>query len=234
MKKENSRVVVGAMMLMGLALVAGCAAFGSDPTPPSKFEQAHFDIVTNVQPVIVIRTNTVTVTNTVIETLTVTNSLNQTVVLFQTNLVPQVITVLATNTVEHETYTYKPNTNAAALTAGAASLGQFSGVPGIGTLISIGGTALWGLWGTLRSSGRGKALAVASQSVATMQQVLAKTPQGQRVSEEMQAWLDQHHEVAGAATIINSFVDKYVDDGAARDAAHQILALASAPPRPVN
>lgn len=226
--KMKMGLKMGAMGLMILGL-GGCALFGSDPTPPSKFEQAHYDIVTNVQPVIVIRTNTVQVTNTVVETVQVTNSQNQVVVLFETNQVPQIITVYNTNTVLHESYEYHANSNAAALTAGAAKLGELSGIPGVGTMVSIAGGALWGLWGTLRSSGRGKALGVLSQSLATAQQVIAKTPQGQRVNEELQAWLDQHHEVSGAAGIIDTFVDKYVDDPNARANAHAILALANTP-----
>lgn len=238
MKSDNKKETMRIMQSIGVAglwaLVAGCAAFGSDPSPPSKFEQAHYDIITNVQPLLVIRTNVVSVTNQVVETLTLTNTLNEVVHLFQTNYVPQFIALYSTNTVQHETYSYRPNTNAEAITNGAAQLGQFSGVPGIGSIISIAGGALWGLWGTLRSSGRGKALAVVSQSLATTQQVLAKTPQGARLNEELQAWLDQHHEVAGVSTILNQFVDKYVDDPNARANAHQILALAQAPPAPTS
>jgi len=159
-RRNHKMKILFALPCTLLLTLAGCSLFGTNPAPPSAFEQSHFDITTNrvVTTNVVSLTNAVQVTNVVLETRWVTNVdhtvLSTTVTNTQVQFIPQYVTVTNIHTVE--TYDYKPNTNAAALTATAGALAGFSGVPGLGTIVGIAGTAFWGLWGTLRSNRTGK------------------------------------------------------------------------------
>lgn len=232
-RRNHKMKIFFALPAVVLCTLAGCSLFGTNPAPPSAFEQSHFDITTNrvVTTNVVSLTNAVQVTNVVLETKWITNVdhtvLATTITNTQVQFIPQYVTVTNVHTVE--TYDYKPNANAAALTGTAGALAGFSGVPGLGTIVGIAGAALWGLWGTLRSNRTGKALAASTQVVATAEQVIGSA--SPKLMAEFQAWKDKHHEVAGVADTINKFVQDNVDNPDARNLANQIAALAGSAPR---
>ena len=78
------------------AILIGC----STTKPPTKTEQALFDIHTNYYPVIVVQTNLVTLTNTVVQTVQVTNQVGVIIPTFVTNTYVVPVTQIQTQIVQ--------------------------------------------------------------------------------------------------------------------------------------
>jgi hypothetical protein len=250
--KAKLSLAVGLAALLATILV-GCSMFGSNPAPPTAFEQKLFDVTTNF--VTRVQTNTVTLTNSVIIPVTQTNIVLQTVqvtnitgivvpqmnttftyqTVFQTNTVVTTNAVTVTNTVP--SYDYKPN---AAAQTGAGIAGTLAnvGLPGVGSLVSMGIIGALGIYGKLRGNKVAGALA---QGIETARAVIQTTPQGQQLDANFKAWLVAHQSAAGVITDITSIVGKTVNtptgEAIAQSGANQvtaglpdIVAVQTAPP----
>lgn len=224
--------LAGLVGLMALLMV-GCAAVGSNPTPPSKFESLLFNTQTNEATVTAYRTNTVVVqqvvTNTVAVTQPVTNTVG--VVQFVTNQVPVPVVQYVTNqeAVAYQApvpaYTETPKDSVkASVQAGGAVLNTFA--PGIGSLVSAAIMALLGGWGYVRSS---KASALGSTSSALAQEMEAvlefvkALPNGPTYVGELVDFLQKHQTEAGVASQVLQILENEISNPDAKVAANQVI-----------
>lgn len=233
--KLSLRVLTCAFLGIATAsLYTGCAS----TSPPTAFEQRFFDITTNAP-----RTSVVTVTNVVlvpqtqvkVETVTLTNSVGVLVPVYVTNVVTvekeQAVVSTVTNTVA--SYSLTPNANAKS-TAGIAGTLSNLGLPGAGSLVTMGLLGIAAAWGGLRSrqyAGQNDALTqtagVLTQNLKTFQTVLEQTPQGQDLAKTATAFIASHQAQAGVAQQVLDITAKNVNNEQATLAAQQIQALAN-------
>lgn len=196
-------------LTLGIAgvIITGCSLFGANPAPPSKFEQAIFDIQTNRTQVIKTETNYVTVqvptpvfhTNEV--GVTVTN------VAIVTQIIPTYLQV--TNT--HEVYTLTPKAATTDTVAVAGSIGN-AVAPGIGGLIAGIAGGILTMWGKLRSSKQvGTTLA---QNIQTMREFLKTIPNGAQYDNVLTQFMQQHQAEQGVLQQVLQILPKLNYSGA--------------------
>ena len=233
--RKATTVRRGFSLLLGLAgtlalpwLFQGCAS----TRPPTGAENYFFTIQTNLTPRVMLQTNVVTVvqTNVVIETFTLTNQVGVPVLIYITNLVP--VAAYSTNVVTVTNlvagYTLTPGANAdvvAGITGALANLG----LPGVGSLVTMGVLGLIAAWAGYRNrqyAGQNTALEQASgvmaQNIATFMAVLRQTPQGQQLAPLLQNYLNTHQAEAGVLQAVAGLASQ-VDPLQAAGAAQQIL-----------
>ena len=205
-----------------LALIAaGCGMFGSYTSPPSAVESRLYDVQTNL----VDRLEQRTVTNTVTETVTVyeTNTVGQIVTRTNEVLLPQYEIVTITNQVEAYTYVPKEETVATVQTAGGV-INTF--LPGIGTAVSGIGIGLLGAWAKLRSWK--KTGTVLAQNIETMREFLKTLPDGEKYDAAVVDYLKEHQRETGAAATVVSLLEKYVSGRQAKASVEEIKNAISA------
>ena len=220
--------VMGLMLGVALLLLSGCAS----TKPPSALEQSLFNITTNVKPQVVLQTNLVPVyqTNVVVQTVTVTNQVGVPVMVPVTNLTTivtyQTNVVTATNFVAGYTLSANATTQA---TAGVAGTLSDLGMPGTGSLVTMGLLGLAAAWAGIRNrqySGQNSALqqtsGVLAQNIATFMQVLEQTPQGKQLAPLLQNYLSTHQMEAGVIAQVAGLATQ-VDPLQAAGAAQKIL-----------
>lgn len=212
-----------------IGLCTGCAALSS--APPSKAETYAYDITTNL----VTKTNFVTQTNLVsqIVPINTTNVTGQTVLFYQTNYVPQLVT--ETNRVVETNYVFAENAHAKATTAVIGTVANIA-MPGSGTLITavIGG--ILGIWGSFRSKAANKATAIANNSnqiIETARNIITALPNGGSIAKDFDSWMVQHQQDAGIAQEVAALVGKFVNPDQASGTASKLLATALAPLTPL-
>ena len=204
--------------LLALLAVTGCATeFGVNPKGPSAVENKLYTTVTNYVTATVNQTNTVTVTN--IAQVTVTNTVGQVIPITVTNTVQQVQIIPVTVTNQAITMTTAPST-AATIQAGGAIINGFA--PGIGSMVSAGLLALFGLWGHLRSSKAINTSAAIAQEVETLREFIQTLPQGAKYDTAITAWLQAHQMETGTAQQVLGLLANNVDNPAAKAAAAEI------------
>ena len=228
--KSNIRRI-GFIGLISLAAVAfvGCAS----TKPPTALEQRFFNIQTNITPQVVLQTNVVPVfqTNVVVQTVTVTNQVGVVVPVpvtnFTTVITMQTNIVQATNMVAG--YTLAPNATAQT-TAGIAGTLSNLGMPGTGSLVTMGLLGLAAAWAGIRNrqyAGQNSALQQVSgtlaQNISTFMAVLQQTPQGKQLAPLLQNYLNSHQAEAGVIQQVAGLASQ-VDPLQAQGAAQQILA----------
>jgi uncharacterized protein YukE len=191
-----------------LTVIVGCSLF-SNGAPPTKAEQAIYNVRTNYLEVVVPRTNFVPVT------VLVTNT--QGVTAYQTNIVPVVIQ--GTNEVPQYTYAPKPGTTTGVQVAGTAINTFF---PGIGGLVSTGLTALVGLWGYIRSSKNYNTGAALAQEVQTIRQFVQGLPNGATYDAAFTQFLQAHQADANVLNQVVNLINNEVSNSDAQVAAQQI------------
>lgn len=186
--------------LLTLCACTGCAS------APTSAERFLFDIRTNYTPRVEYVTNQVPVvveqiryvTNEVAGIVTVTSTTNQTV-----SAVEHIQPV--TNWVA--TVNWEPSTNATAI----AQTGKAIGDPfGVGGIVGIALSGIFGLWGTIRSRRARKAAAVLAQGIETGRALLRDTPQGRDLDAEFVAWLERNQTATGVIREVLPIVDKTV------------------------
>ena len=228
---KRTKLAMGLMGIMGLMalLVAGCAA----TKPPTALEQRLFNIQTNSTPQVVLVTNVVPVcqTNLVVQTVTVTNQVGVPVMVPVTNYVTYgtYVTngVTATNFVLG--YTMTPNSTTQATASVAGTLSDL-GLPGTGSLVTMGLLGLAAAWAGIRNrqyAGQNSVLQQVSgtlaQNIATFMAVLQQTPQGQQLAPLLQNYLNSHQAEAGVIQQVAGLASQ-VDPLQEQGAAQQILA----------
>lgn len=217
--------------IIAVAMLIGCAS-----TPPTAFEQKLFNVQTNYYPIIVVQTNTVTLTNTVVKQVEVTNAVGIVIPQYFTNTITVPVPVLQTQIVQIPAYTYLPGTNGT-----AQSIKDTAGL--IGTIVApgVGGpiaTAIVGLilagWSWVRGS---KASATANnlaQTIETARELIKTLPNGATIDATLTNWMQQHQAEAGVLPQVLDILEANVDNQAARQAAEQLkaaLAALQTPPR---
>lgn len=203
---------------LGLLLVVfltGCKFFGADAAPPSRTESYLFDVITNLVPRQVWKTNEVEVKVPVY--VLHTNELNQINQLTNTVIVKQFELERATNWVEAYTWTPKTNTVQYAQTAG--TFANFA-VPGSGGAIAGLLTAGLLAWSKLRSSKRTNTTLV--QGTETLLELIQALPNGSQNVSAAKQFLRTDQEDAGVRERIKDILKNDIDKGDAKVAAVEI------------
>lgn len=201
--------------------LAGCKLFGSNPAPPSAIEQKLFTTVTNVVPVTVVTTNTVTQTN-VVELTNITGA-----VVLQTNFVT--LPLIVTNTYFSTNQVMTPNDNSKAIAQTAGSLSNIA-APGVGGIVTGAIGMLLSLWGGLRSS-KNTSIGLA-QEVETVREFIKTLPNGTNYDNAITSFLQAHQVEAGVAQQVLKLLSNNVSNPEAVAAAKTIsdtIAVATAP-----
>lgn len=212
---------------IGIALILeGCAAVGSNPTPPTKAESLIFNTVTNYQTVVVPAyvTNQVTITQTNVQGVTQ----------YLTNTVP--ITVPAqTNQLPTYTETVKPSVKEGIQGAGGILNFLF---PGWGSLATNGLLALIGGWAYARSQKQGaNTTAALAQEIEVVRSILQSLPNGAALDNQFVTWIQNHQAEAGILTQVMGVLANKVKNNDAQTAAQQIsqavqaLVTSTTPPK---
>lgn len=216
--------------MLGL-LCCGCS------TTPTKFDRTIASVETNYTPILVLRTNIITLLQTNVVVVPVTNEVG--VILFRTNLIeiPVLQTNLSLATNLEARYVLTPNqtaTNIAAIAGAASNLG----LPGIGGLV---GMLVFGVlsgylkFRNLQFAGKNDVLSVAAgeltQIIETGSELMAKTSQGQSAANAFKAWMVAHQAETETIGTISQLVKDTVNNEEAKKAADAILALMGTPPK---
>lgn len=224
---------VAAMGALLAAVACGC----STTAPPTGAEQYLYDIKTNLVAQVVLQTNVVTITNTVPVTAVTWQTNSQNIVTYTTNqvqvMVPSYQTNVVTVTNLAPTYTLTPNANAQTAAGIAGTLTNL-GLPGAGSLVTMGLLGLAAAWAGIRNrqyagqaSTAQQVSGVLAQNIATFMQVLQQTPQGQQLAPLLQNYLNTHQAEAGVIQQVAGLASQ-VDPLAAAGAAQQILTALTA------
>jgi hypothetical protein len=178
MKKALFVLVLTAAVL---AALPGCRSL-----PPSRSEQALFDVTTNI--LLVARTNAAG--------------------------------VVVTN--KEESYLFVPGEGARGISRAASEtasvFGPFGGLAGI-----LSG-AVFGVWGLLRSTRKGKTAAALAQGIEVARNVLKTTPQGEDLDSRFKDWLVMHQAEAGVLAEVRLLLDEVVAPMGARMVADRVVA----------
>lgn len=213
--------------LCGLVLL-GCSSV------PYAWESRFYDIQTNITPVVIYQTNTVSRTNLIERTVTTTNFVEATGAIQITMTPTREITVVSEPVVTIKTnllvdYIYTANTNAGTISAvGGAIAAPF----GLGGIVSTGLAGLFGIWGAVRSRRMGKVAAGLVQGIEVASEVLKTTPQGQEADNKLKAWLQTHQVETGTIQNVLTLLNTAVDNAEARDVAAKIQAEIAARSKP--
>lgn len=217
-------------LLTVILALAGCAS------APTAFERQFANIDTNYVPVLVLKTNVVTVTQTNLVTVPVTNEIG--VMTFKTNVIE--LAVLRTNvtvaTNMEPRYSETPNATAKAVadTAGTIFGMALPGTGALATQVVLGAFALFFGWRNRQFAGKNTALnqslGVLAQTIETGREILAKTPQGKQAADQFTSWMIQHQAATQTITSISEIVKGVVDNEEAKKAADQILQLINQTP----
>lgn len=210
--KSMLAVAIVVPCLFAIPLITGCNLFGKNAAPPTAFDRKAFDVVTNIVYKVENVTNHIPVydTNYQVEVITITNEQNVVKQVFATNYIPiinfsnQVVTV--TNRVEQYDYSH-PSQTSQTVSSIAGTLSNM-GMPGIGSLVSMGIIGALGIYGKLRGNKTSAALA---QGIETAREVIKTTPQGQALDAEYQKWLVSHQSAAGVINAVTAIVNKNVN-----------------------
>lgn len=212
--------VAAAALLIGILLVlmAGCAG------PPTAREARFFDITTNVEPMVIVRTNYVPIhytnyqviqvpsTNPLAPPVTITNEYRLTV--FETNR------VTTTNLVE--SYEFKPGAGAREITEIGGAVGNIFGVGG---LVSTALAGLFGIWAQVRSSRRYRTAGSLAQTIETLRAFIKALPDGARYDNELVNWMQTNQANAGVLQSVIGLLEREVSSSDAKEAARQIAAI---------
>ena len=202
MKTKSFRVLEHAAVLAFVAaIMVACA------NAPTAFERKFYDVETNHVPRVVLVTNVVPVTSSAAGSVEGASPEWRTNVEFVTNT--------------EESYTFKPNTNAAALVSTASKAAGLFGPWGELVGVVLGG--IIGGYGLLRSSRAAKTAAVLAQVIETGRQVLQSTPQGQAIDDEWKLWMIQHQAEQGVITDVMRLLEKAVDEPSAKAVAQKLV-----------
>lgn len=218
--------------------ITGCALFGNNAVPPTAAEKKWFDVSTNYAPIVVVKTNVVTVftTNQVMETVWKTNHIDdhQTIVTQVTVTNPVPVTVTVTNTYYetngyYEKYTLTPGAGV----RGAQEIGGAVASPwGASGIVSgiIGGIAA--LYAGFRNRALNKdnkdldkVAGGLAQAIETYREVVKSGPQGEAVDAAFKQWLIQHQAETQTISRVAEVVADNVNNLEAKHAAQQISAL---------
>lgn len=180
-------------LISAALIILGCST-----TPPTKTEQALFNITTNYVPVLTLQTNIVDKTNIVVVPVYTTNVL----------------------------YTYDVKTNGlpATLTGVAATIGNIA-APGVGGPIAGAVIpSLLAIWAWVRGSKKSAVANNLAQSIETTRQLIKTLPNGPAIDDQLTSWMQQHQAEVGVLPQVLDILDKTVDTPAAKEASDQIRA----------
>lgn len=233
---QKARMTLG---MCGLAIVLGLAVrmcTGCSSTGPTKLERALFTTETNYVPKVVLVTNVVEHKVDVPQPVIIyqTNVEHQVTVTYQTNLVQQVAyeTNVTRLTITNAVETLGAPSGVAKTAAGAAGTVATIAAPGVGGLVTaavLGALAIWAGIRNRQLKGHNDALSqtagTLAQVIETGREIMAKTEQGGALADQFTAWMKAHQAETGVIQTVAGIVKSEVDNGEAKDAADQILAL---------
>jgi hypothetical protein len=205
------------LILLPVICLVGCKLFGSNPTPPSKVEQAVFTVLTNYVVKEYPVTNVVTTYTSVPYLVKLTNS--ETV--WTTNVVVTSITNLVSATVTNEAYTYTPKDSSKATASVIGGLSNLAS-PGIDSMVTSGILAVLGLWAQLRSTKRQALSITLAQELETVREFIKTLPQGTKYDDAITSFLQTHQVEAGLATQVIDILNNELDAPQAKEAAAAI------------
>lgn len=215
---KRTALTLTAISLTCLAL----GAFIGCESTPAAWESKFYEITTNVTPQVIFATNQVFRTNIVERTEVKTNWESGIPQIITQPLKETVITSEATVTVKTNvdvSYTYRANTNAAAVGSTAGSIANLI-APGTGGLVTTAIAGLAALWGGLRSRKLKKTAGVLAQGIEVYGEVTkAMGPVGEKADSTVKGWMQKHQAEAGVLTEVLDLLDKTVDESDAKDAA---------------
>lgn len=218
-----TQILSVALISVGVCLATiGCATKGAQPAP-SSLDRALFNIQTNVT--VINHTNEVFQTNMVPQVVTTTNIQNQ--VVNQTNYIPVVVPQYVTVPQTNQSYIY---TTKDSITGTASAVGAMAGP--WGTAAATGLALVLGIWGKLKSNQAVTLDAVAgnaTQALATARAVIAALPNGDKISKEFNAWLASHQNDVDIAKELNQVISDYADPTHTDTLAAGILANVTTP-----
>lgn len=216
------------VLIAGLVLIAGCSAFKYG-APPTKLEQAAFNVQTNIITIPVLRTNwtVVTQTQTNIVPVLVTNPQNVTVTTYTTNVVPVIVQVptVTMGTSNVTTYTYSPGPGVQTAAGVAGTIGNLFGVGGIA---STALTAIAGLWAWYRGSKLKNTGGTLAQEIETIRAFVKLLPNGANYDTILTQWLSDHQKETGTVSQVLDLLQNVVSNPNAQIAAQQIQAAINA------
>ena len=211
MKKKIITVI--ASLGIGAVIVTGCKLIGSNPSPPTQFEQRSFDITTNYTPEIVTKTNVVTTTNVV----NVPSPFG--VPIFQTNFVTSTNVVTLTNQVPD--YQYVPKSTVVDTTTHLGNaVAPFTA--GWGSIISGALVGLYGLWAHLRSTKKGATASALTQEIEAIRDFILTLPQGTKIDTAVTTFMQQHQVETGVAQEVLKLIEGNTSDPTAIGIAKQL------------
>lgn len=189
--------------------------FGTNPSPPSRFEAGIFDVVTNRVTQVV--TNNVSITNFVAQVVTVTNEVGviRTNVVLSTEVIPQYVTV--TNI--HEQYTFTPKQVVSDTAQTAGNIGNLI-VPGSGGLIAGIIAGLAAAWARLRSAKQTGA--VLAQNIETLRVFLKTLPNGAKYDSVLTQFMQANQAESGVLNQVLTILQNNVSNSDAQNAVREI------------
>jgi len=196
--------------------------YGCASKPPTALEQRWFDITTNRTPVLTVQTNVIPVTLYETNTVTVTNTVGT--VEIHTNIVsvPSFETNVVTVTRTNESYVMTPGAGAREIAATGGAVGNIFGAGG---LVSTGIMSLFTIWGWVRSKKNYVTAANTAQIVETIREFVKALPNGTAYDAALVQWMQQHQADAGVLNQVLSLLQREVSNPDARVAAQQIQQL---------
>lgn len=215
---RNPFLLIATLACAAVVIFAGCS------TTPYNWESRFYDIQTNVTPVVIYQTNTVSRTNVIEAVVTKTNFVEATGAINLTMTPTREYTVTSDVEVTIKTnylvdYIYTANTNAGTISAvGGAIAAPF----GLGGIVSTGLAGLFGIWGAVRSRRMGKVAAGLVQGIEVASEVLKTTPQGQEADAKLKAWLQTNQAKTGTLQNVLTLLSTVVDNSDAREVAAKI------------
>lgn len=203
----KTRNILGSLLIA--VLLTACAS----TTPPTKTEQALYNITTNYTPKLVIVTNTVVVD----------------VISYRTNEVG--ITQLVTNkvamnrteekTVQVPDYVYeaKDSTKTVAQLVGT---GVNAIAPGVGTIVSTAMLALLAAWGHWRGNKNKTVATTVIQELEAVREFIKTLPDGSNYDQAIVTFLKDHQVETGVATQVMGILTKNISSTEAKGAVQEI------------
>ena len=229
MKPPFTKLFAALVTLAALLGLAGCAS------GPTRIERGIYDVRTNFTDQAVVRTNTVVTTNIVasFETnvVNITNAVGEIsqVATVRPHLdyvvtTNHVITITTNQVASSVDYHPRPAVEAG-LSAGGSLAGGLFGAGGLASTVLVG---LYHAYASFRSRKINRGLA---QVIETGRELLATTPQGQKLDAEYVDWMEKHQTVAGYVNTAAKLASA-VDNDTAQAVARLLSERAAKPPQP--
>lgn len=224
---KPNRILTPIAIVGCLALLATACSVFRTGAPPTKTEQALFNVETNIYPVLRPVTNyypvTVYQTNPVV--IRVTNEQKEVVTKYETNVVPITVPMPKVEQVAglQTNYTYKEGAGEAQIKAVGTSI---AAPLGFGGVVGAGLGMLFSFYRWVRSA---KTVSnTLAQSIETMREFIKQLPNGLVYDAALTQWLEKHQAETGTMKQVIDILATAVSNPDAQIAAQQVKAAIAA------